>query len=351
MKKIFAAFSKGSFKKEPLKMLEVFRLAAQSNAKIPLQTLKQIKKDAKLISLIPPKTIKEEFTTILSCQKSAPIIELMDNAGLLARILPEIKIMKKADKRYYYHPKGLFQHSFESYEALEQILKNINKFFPKNAKDIKEHLADNSSLDISKEALMKLAILFHDNAKPETATKEDGKIRFIGHETRGARKIKGILKNLSMSKKDSDFIVKLVLRHMRPSTLTKNEIITKKAANRFFRDIDSLVIEQILISMADWHSYKRLKIHSPKELKKQQSAAAGLIEDYYIMKNQKPLIKIIDGHKIMKKYHLKPGPWIGDLLKMVVKKQYSGKIADEKAAFELISSKLTQIKKKYKIAP
>ncbi|MDR3048639.1 MAG: HD domain-containing protein [Elusimicrobiota bacterium] len=297
--------------------------------------------------------IKDELLKILSSPDSAASIKKMDNNGLLSQIFPEIILMKKADNKFYYHPYGLFQHSFETFESLEKILKRLDKYFPKNFKDMRKHLEEkiDVSSNISKIVLLKLAALFHDNAKPETAKKINGKIRFIGHEQRGARKSKEILKPLALNKSEKYFVFKLIFNHMRPSTLTKNIIITKRAANRFFRDIDPLVIEQVLLSIADWHSYKRLKIHSSKELKRQQDSAAKLIEDYFFLKNQKPIIKIIDGHKIMKEFDLKPGPWIGGLLSIVAQKQRLGKINDEKSALALISSKLTQIKKKYKITP
>ncbi|MDR0823179.1 MAG: HD domain-containing protein [Endomicrobium sp.] len=297
--------------------------------------------------------IKNELMKALSSDNSAIAVKEMDDSGVLLQLFPIIDIMKKADGKFYYHPNGLFQHSFETFEALEKILRHLDKYFPKNLKDIQAHLDDNSDFSegISKPVLLKLAALFHDNAKPETAREINGKIRFIGHEVRGARKVKKILKPLGLNKPEITYIIKLILHHMRPSTLTKNEIITKRAANRFFRDIAPLVVEQVLLSMADWHSYKHLKIHSPQELKRQQEAAAKLIEDYFVIKNQKPFNQILDGNKIMKEFDLKPGPWIGDLLKIVVNKQKLGQISDEKAALELILPKLTQIKKKYRIAP
>ena len=101
--------------------------------------------------------------------------------------------------------------------------------------------------------------------------------------------------------------------------------------------------------MADWHSYRHLKIFTPKTLQKQEETAKSLIKQYYEVKNAKPLKKIIDGNIIMKKFKLKPGPWIGDLLKAAILKQQEGKISTTKEALSIISQKLTAVKKKYKL--
>lgn len=297
------------------------------------------------------KTLQFSLAAIVSQDKSAALLKLLDGISFLTFIFPEIDKMKTSNKKYYFHPKGLFQHSFEVYEAAENILNNLKKYFPKNVKDIEECLRgggfsqDGAGLVV----LIKLAALFHDNAKPETAQKDGKKVRFIGHDKIGAEKIKKIVSKLGLEKEKVKILEKLIEQHMRPSSLTKNKNITKNAALRFFRDCGDLTPAQIILSMADWHSYKRLQIHSAKELKRQEASAAFLMENYFIVKNTKPLPKIIDGHIIMRKFNLKPGPWIGELLKIAAEKQKKGAISDTKDALSLISSKLTLIGKKYRI--
>ncbi len=343
--------SADAFKKDPLRMLRAFRFSAELGLKITDKTLKQIKKDAKLISKAAPERIKNEFFRILSTKNSTQQIKIMDSCGLLAELLPEIKNMKKASKKHYYHPGGLFQHSFETMEAAENILNDLKKYFPDNYEELKTHFSESGqySENITRCNLLKFAALFHDSAKPETAKKEGSKIRFFGHEEESAKKVEKMMKSLKMGKKDIDTVKFLIENHMRPSTLTKNNIVTQKAALKFFRDIGDHTPDLILLSMADWHSYKKLKVFSPKELKMQEKSVKKLVKYYYEIKNAKPLPKIIDGNIVMKKFKLKPGPWVGELIKIAVEAQQEEKIKDEKEALKLISSKLNSIKKKYKI--
>jgi poly(A) polymerase len=67
------------------------------------------------------------------------------------------------------------------------------------------------------------------------------------------------------------------------------------------------------------------------------------------LKNAEPLPKIIDGNIIMKKFNLKPGPWIGELLNFAAEAQLESKILNTDEALKIVFSKLTHIKKKYKL--
>ncbi|MDR1474842.1 MAG: HD domain-containing protein [Endomicrobium sp.] len=348
----FDVLSDKTFKDDPLRMLRAFRLVAEfPSSKLSNKTLVQIKKNAKHIKFAAPERIKNEFFRVLAAENASELIKSMDSCGLLSEIFHEIKRMKKAKKKYYYHPGGLFQHSFETFQSSENILNNFKKYFPRNVNDLQKHFNSGESFseNVTRGSLLKFAALFHDNAKPETAKFENGKMRFFEHEELGANKLKEIMLSLRLSKKDIEIAIFLVRYHMRMSTLTKNNVVTKKAAMKFFRDIGDNTPDLVVLSMSDWHSYRNLKLSSPKELKIQEKSARELVKQYYEVKNAKPVSKVIDGNIIMKEFKLKPGPWIGDLLSFVNEIRYNGVMLSKTQALKLVSSKLTHIKKKYRI--
>jgi len=340
-----------SFEADPLRMLRAFRLAAELNFKLSQKTFKQIKHNAKLICKVAPERIKDEIFRILSVKNAVASIKEMDRCGLISEIFCEIKAMKKAKKKYYHHFGGLFQHSLETMESSENILNNLKKYFPDNYIDLHKHFGNNEifSKNVTRNGLLKFAAFFHDNAKPETAKFVDGRMHFFGHEILGAEKIEKIMLSLKFGRRDIETVVFLIKHHMRLSTLTRSNTVTKRAALKFFRDIGSNTPDIIILSMSDWHSYKKLKIFSSSVLKSQEKSARELLKYYYELKNTKPLPKIIDGNIIMRKFGLKPGPWIGDLLDFVFEAQEEGKISKLSEALEVISLKLTRVKKKYKI--
>jgi poly(A) polymerase len=350
--KTFNVISEKAFKVDPLRMLRAFRFISEfTGFKLSSNTLLKIKQNAKLIKSVAPERIKNEFFRILSAQNFSKLFKAMDTCGLLSGIFPEIEKMKKAKKRYYYHPGGLFEHSFDTLKSTENILINLKKYFPESFIELQEHFYSEEGLseNVTRASLLKFVALFHDNAKPETAKFENGKIHFLKHEDFGANKLKKIMCSLMFGKKDIETATFLVRHHMRLSTLARNNIVTKKATLKFFRDIGDNAPDLIVLSMSDWHSYKKLKVFSTEELKFQEKYVKDLIKKYYELKNTKPLPKIIDGNIIMREFRLKPGLWIGELLNFVNEAQFDGKVLSKNDALKLVLSKLTYIKKKYRI--
>jgi poly(A) polymerase len=340
--------SSKSFKIDPLRMLRGFRFMAEHGFKLSKISLKQIKSNSKLINNVAKERIKNEFVRILATKNASKILKIMDKTGLFGAVLPETVKMKKAARKYYYNKGGLFEHSFKAFESSENILNNLRMYFPKNFIDLQKHFEDDSSFseNVTRKGLIKLVALFHDNAKPETVSFKNGKVHFFGHEEKGSQKIKEMMSALKFSKKDIEFSAFLVKYHMRLSTLTRNNVVTKKASLKLFRDMGDYILDLIIVSMADWHSYKNLKLFSPDELNAQEKSLERLVKYYYDLKNVKSLEKIIDGNIIMKEFSLKPGPIIGTLLKNVLVAQEEGRVTNLKEALEIISLKLTMIKRK-----
>ena len=345
------AVSKTVFNDDPLRMLRAFRFASEYKFKISKETLSLIKKYSSKIITVAGERIKNELFRILNNKKSSRYIAMIDESGLLEKIFPVITKMKKSAKNFYYHPNGLFQHCFQTYEALENIFIKLDKYFPKSKNVLEKHLNENFSENVNKKNLLKFIAIFHDCAKPECAKRMDNKMRFLGHEAIGAKKTAQIMKNLKMSNKEIDFAKAIICEHMRPSNLAKSEVITNRAQMRLFRDIKENTPDLLILAMSDWHSYKTLKkkVYPKKVLQHQEKSVAKLIFDYFEFVNNKPKDKIIDGNILMKEFKLKPGKIIGELLKYINNAYEEGRVKSKQQALNFAKSQLTVLKKKHKI--
>ena len=329
----------------------ITRFASEYNFKISKDTLSLIKKYSSKITAVAGERIKNELFRILNNRKSSQYISAIDDVKLLEKMFPVIATMKKSAQSFYYHPKGLFQHCFQTYEALENILIKLDKYFPKSKDILEQHLNEHFSEYVNKKNLLKFIAVFHDCAKPECAKRMDNKMRFLGHEELGAKKTAQIMKELKMSNKEIDFAKAIISEHMRPSNLAKSEVITTRAQMRLFRDIKENTPDLLIMAMSDWHSYKNLKkkIYPKKVLQQQEKSVAKLIFAYFDFINNKPKDKILDGNVLMKEFHLKPGKIIGELLKYINNAYEEGRIKDKKQALKYAKSQLTVLKKKHKI--
>ena len=341
--KTINAVSSNSLVTDPIRMLRAFRLASELNFEISKSTILQIKKNARKIKLSVCEMRKNEFFRVLSNKNSIKYITLMDDCNLLENMFPFVDKMKKSAKKFYYHPKCLFQHALLTMEALEKIFIKLNKYFPESNKILSEYLCENFSQNVNRKNLLKFIAIFHDCAKPKCAKKMGKVMRFLGHEEIGAKYIEMIMKKLKMSKKEIEYASSVVLHHMRPSNLLKSEIVTERAKLRLFRDIGKNVPDLLLLALADWHSYKPLKIYSKKHLKLQEKYVSEFMKSYFEILMKPPKEKIIDGNILMKELNIKPGKVVGKLLNIINEKYDDGFIKTTKQAIALAKKEIKKI--------
>jgi poly(A) polymerase len=134
--RIIRVTSPSAFKDDPLRLLRAYRLAAQLGFDIHGGTLKRISRNSALILKSAPERVRDELLKILAVPDSAQWIEKLEKTGLLNKIVPEIMPMKKSARKFYFHPKGLWQHSLETLEGLEEILSNLETLIPRESKRV-----------------------------------------------------------------------------------------------------------------------------------------------------------------------------------------------------------------------
>jgi len=59
-----------------------------------------------------------------------------------------------------------------------------------------------------------------------------------------------------------------------------------------------------------------------------------LVREYFRRKKQKPLVRLINGHDLIKKFKLEPSPLIGKILSKIDELQAIGRIKNKRQAME-----------------
>ena len=168
-------------------MLRAVRFAHTLDFDLDPKTYKAIKKNAHKISVVSVERIENELSRILiESQNPGDALQTLHDIGLLEYILPEIEKLIGVEQPPDHHPEGdVFTHV--------KLMLNLSK-------------TSEISPNFSKRELV-YSILFHDISKPEMymeEKQEDGtiRIRFVGHEKKGAEVTKEILNRLKISSKE-----------------------------------------------------------------------------------------------------------------------------------------------------
>lgn len=351
-KRIVRRTSRKIFDDDPLRLLRGYRLAATLEFAIEKKTEDEIKKKVNLIKSVARERIRDELFKILSVPQSYRYLQRLHRIGLLNRIVPEIKIMKEKPGNYY-HREGLWGHSLETLKSLEEIFANLVKLFPRMYSKIMTHLDEKIFGEVERKSLLKWAAIFHDIGKPKTVRREEGRVRFFGHDEKGASLVMEIMQRLKFSNKAIKIVEKTVKHHMRPGNLNEAPRLTDRAIHRFFRDLSEEGVDTLLLSLADRYSYRKILPErdkkfaieiSRKSIRKHEQTVRKMLNKYYYHKERilpKPLVR---GDEIMESFNLPQGPLIGKLLKRVAEIQAGGKLKNKEEALQFLKKTLKEEK-------
>lgn len=174
------------FAEDHLRILRAVRFAARFDYEIDQDTFAAMRAMAELVLTTSAERIRDELLKMLTEGHAKRAFELMDAAGLLPILLPEIDAMKGCEQPPEFHPEGdVYTHTLLMLDLMEN---------PSPA--------------------LALGVLLHDVGKPPTQTFED-RIRFNNHDKVGARMSEELLRRLHMPRHDIERVSWMVENHMR----------------------------------------------------------------------------------------------------------------------------------------
>lgn len=268
------------FNDDPLRMLRVIRFASRYGWAIEKNTWLGIIKNAYKIQTISQERITDEINKILVSSCVTHGLKELYRSGLMALILPSIHKLV-----------GLKQNKFHFGDAFEHTLSVVDKVQPT--------------------LLHRLAALFHDVGKSETQTYSIDGIHFYNHQHIGANMVEDILHTMKYPNKDIKAIKCVVKHHMRFKEY-KDRCPSNKVLRRFVGEVDAEYQDLLLDVIDADNKSHNAKYNLPNQIRLIRNKLKELKEE----KDNSTLdVKIpINGKDIMKKFNLKPSPFVGELL-------------------------------------
>lgn len=330
MKKI-RHINEQNFLDDPLRLLRAYRFQAMLGFNFDEDLTQIIKKHADKIHSSSIERVNYELLKLFSGDYSAETLKKMDESSLLEEILPISIELKRVPPNLHHHL-NLFNHSIE-------VVNQIQKLYEKSSPEVQEHLEKVDFGGTTRLAHLKFAGLLHDIGKPDTWTIEEdtGKHRFIKHDDIGSKMAINMLKKSKFSKKQIDYISKMIKFHIYPSHVVTAPDINDKIYMRLIRKMENEVIDVIILAMADRLSARGEEI-TDDIVEKNINALQSLLDFYLNIKETlKPLPKLLSGEEIMDILKIPPSKKLGEIIKAMQEAQLAGEINTRDEALWFIS--------------
>lgn len=337
---VVRSVSEEGLRRDPLRLLRAVRLAAECGFSIEGATAEQIERHHRLVATVAAERIRDEICRLLDVAGSAGWLRKLDELGLLLAVLPELAPCK-GEPQPKEHFWDVLAHSVETVATIEFLLHISDvDYLGEQVRDavpwypqMEDYFAETISSGHSRLTLLKLAGLLHDIAKPQTKTVEaGGRMRFLGHSQEGAAVAGRIMDRLRFSNRERDMVAAMIEHHLRPGQMARDEEMpTRRAIYRYFRDTGDVGIDTIFLNLAD-HLAARGPTLEFDEWLRHARAMEYVIDNRLSQDNVASLPRLITGHDLIEKFGISPGPRIGMLLEAVREAQAAGEIANRDEA-------------------
>ena len=280
-----------TFLDDPLRMLRAIRFKCKltRNGKkffIAVPTFAAIQKCKDEIKTLSWERITEELNKIMASKRPSEGIVLLEQAGLLDYILPEVAVLRMPEDKGH---KDIFDHTMKVLDNVAAMTDNL---------------------------YLRWAALLHDIGKEASKAYVDGLgWTFYDHAGVGSRMVESVFKRLKMPLDERmEYVTKLVAMHMRPTTLAEDGV-TDSAIRRLLFDAGDAIDDLLILAKCDVttkYDSKRQKIYDNLVVIENHIKE---VEEKDALRNFK---NPITGDYIMETFGLKPGKTIA-VLKDAVK--------------------------------
>ena len=320
---------------DPLRLIRIYRFAAQLGFEICRDSLVLIEKHHALLPRVSAERIRDELMKILKVEKASPYLQEMWKVGLLTQIVPTPIARGHRDREV--SPTGAREPVQES--AATPVARGPVPRDPWNAPTTFESTSHKPVEEPSRapvargpvprdpwNALDSFESTSHAHPDWDTYLKTE-----LGWEVNRRSSIKlclllqgelgDVAKRLKLSRKASQFLKCLASEHR----LLASEQLTRREIIRFLRRTGSDWLGALLFASA---------LHGITDAR-----TSRIVNTYY--QHFLPILKqgrLITGEDLIRRFDLKEGREIGILLKQIEERQFDGEIRTREEAFAAVAA-------------
>ncbi|MBN1447763.1 MAG: HD domain-containing protein [Bacteroidetes bacterium] len=299
-----------TFSDDPLRMMRIFRFAAQLDFRIANDALQAVRDMGDRIGIVSMERVRDELLKMLATARPSRGLAPMQETGLMEHVFPELHTLAGVDQRSIEYPDGVrnFHHKDVFYHTL-RVLDNL--------------------CEVSDNIWLRFSALLHDIAKPRTKEFVEGTgWTFHGHPEIGARMVKFIFRRMKLPMDPLPYVRKMVLLHLRPIALI-NEEVTDSAIRRLLFDAGPDLEDLLMLCRSDITS------KNPKLVKRYLRNYDRLVERMRAVEERDRLREWqppVDGQTIMEVCGIDPGIAVGILKTKIEDAVLDGIIPNEREA-------------------
>jgi poly(A) polymerase len=341
-----------AFASDPLRVLRLARVAVESGLKPEADTVRVARAQARALEGCSAERLFAELRRIIAAPRAVHGLELMGELGATAVVLPELHALRGVEQSRFHH-RDVYGHTLEVLDetiALTRACASIDGAAQSDpagdaaaehrALVVGEHrvqvaalLAEPLADELTRGDALRWGALLHDAAKPLTREVRglDGRVTFIGHDSRGADLARAVLERLRTSERLRAHVAALVRNHLRLGFLVHEpQPLSRRKVFSYLRACSPVEVDVTLLSVADRLATRGDR--AQESIDAHMRVARGLLTDALRWRSEGPPEPLLRGDDLARALGIREGPRVGELLDELAEEQYAGEVLTREQA-------------------
>ncbi len=303
-----------TFDDDPLRMMRAARFSAQLEFDLTPEAMAAMQSRAERIAIVSQERVTDEIIKTLKTRMPSIGFYVMQTAGLLPLVFPEIAVLGGVEDRDGQRHKDVFHHTLK--------------------------VVDNAAERTDK-MKVRFAALVHDIGKPATKKFIPGTgWSYHGHEELGRKMLNQVGQRMRLPKRLTAYLKRMTRLHLRPIALAQNEV-TDSGIRRLIVEAGENLEDLMILVRADVTSKDPRRVQRYYgNFDRVMERIEAVVEKDALRAFQSPL----RGDEIIELLGVKPGPIIGTIKKAIEEAILDGEIPNE---YEAAKAYFFKIKDNY----
>jgi poly(A) polymerase len=331
---VLRAVSARAFADDPLRLLRAARLGAELGLEPEPGTIELARAEASRAAEPAGERQFAELRRIVAGPDPLRGLELLDELGITAGVLPELQALKGVEQGPNHHL-DVHGHTIEVLRQLLDVERDLEQFAGEHAAGVRELLAEPLSDELTRGGALRFGALVHDMGKPQTRKQQGTFVTFMGHDKAGAELVAGMCWRLHTSRTLRRHLQGLTLHHLRLGFMVHERPLGGRQIHDYLRATEPVSADVTLLTVADRLSARgEGSVASGEMVEAHLELAREMLGPALEWHRRGPPRPLIDGDLLGAELGIEPGPQIGRLLAEIEAAQYAGEVSTPAEALE-----------------
>jgi putative nucleotidyltransferase with HDIG domain len=323
-----------SFAEDPLRLLRAARLAAEFDLAVDPETLALARAGAGSAAEPAGERQLAELRRLIGGPDPLRGLELLDELGLTAVVLPEVEALRGVQQGPNHHL-DVHGHTLAVLGHMLEVESDLERFAGERAAEAATLLAEPLADEMTRGTALRFGALFHDIGKPATQGERDGYVTFIGHDRDGAEIVAGICARLRASRRLTQHLRGLTLHHLRLGFLVHEAPLPPRRVHEYLRATEPVAADVTLLTVADRLSARGSGPFATEEaIEAHLALARQVLAAALDWRRDGPPAPLLRGDELAAELGIEEGPELGELLAELEAAQYAGEVTTRGEAVE-----------------